>query len=205
MFELVQGEGGVVPLDKEFVDFIVKICRENDVLVVCDEVQTGNGRTGKLYCYQNYGFMPDIISTAKGLAGGLPLGATLLGDKVKDVFGFGDHGSTFGANPICCAGALSILSRLTDDVFEGVREREQIIRDTLRDAKGISGIYGMGLMLGIEVSCGGPKLASTLIEKGVLALTAKNRLRLLPALNIPKDTLIEALNIIKETAAELDA
>jgi len=205
MFELVQGEGGVVPLDKEFVDFIVKICRENDVLVVCDEVQTGNGRTGKLYCYQNYGFMPDIISTAKGLAGGLPLGATLLGDKVKDVFGFGDHGSTFGANPICCAGALSILSRLNDDVLIGVREREQLIRDTLRDAKGISGIYGMGLMLGIEVSCGGPKLASALIEKGVLALTAKNRLRLLPALNIPKDTLIEALNIIKETAAELDA
>ncbi len=203
MFELVQGEGGVMPLEKDFVDFIVKICRENDVLVVCDEVQTGNGRTGALYCYQNYGFMPDIISTAKGLAGGLPLGATLLGDKVKDVFSFGDHGSTFGANPVCCAGALSVLSRLDENVFEGVRKRENLIRDTLKDAKGISGVYGMGLMIGIEVACGGPKLAGALLEKGVLVLTAKNRLRLLPALNIPEDILLEALEIIKTTAAEL--
>ena len=203
MFELVQGEGGVVPLEKIFVEKIVDLCKKHDVLIVCDEVQTGNGRTGKLYCYENYGFMPDIVSTAKGLAGGLPLGATLLGDKVKDVFAYGDHGSTFGANPVCCAGALSVLSRIDQALLDGVKERETIIRKTLKDAKGINGVYGMGLMLGIDVDCGGPKLASELLKKGVLALTAKNRLRLLPALNIPKELLSEALEIIKETAAEL--
>lgn len=203
MFELVQGEGGVVPLEKIFVEKIVDLCKKHDVLIVCDEVQTGNGRTGKLYCYENYGFMPDIVSTAKGLAGGLPLGATLLGDKVKDVFAYGDHGSTFGANPVCCAGALSVLSRIDQVLLDGVKERETIIRKTLKDAKGINGVYGMGLMLGIDVDCGGPKLASELLKKGVLALTAKNRLRLLPALNIPKELLSEALEIIKETAAEL--
>ena len=203
MFELVQGEGGVVPLEKIFVEKIVDLCKKHDVLIVCDEVQTGNGRTGKLYCYENYGFMPDIVSTAKGLAGGLPLGATLLGDKVKDVFAYGDHGSAFGANPVCCAGALSVLSRIDQVLLDGVKERETIIRKTLKDAKGINGVYGMGLMLGIDVDCGGPKLASELLKKGVLALTAKNRLRLLPALNIPKELLSEALEIIKETAAEL--
>ncbi len=203
MFELVQGEGGVVPLEKIFVEKIVELCKKHDVLIVCDEVQTGNGRTGKLYCYENYGFMPDIVSTAKGLAGGLPLGATLLGDKVKDVFAYGDHGSTFGANPVCCAGALSVLSRIDQEILDGVKERETIIRETLKDAKGINGVYGMGLMLGIDVEGGGPKLAGELLKKGVLALTAKNRLRLLPALNIPKALLSEALEIIKGTAAEL--
>lgn len=203
MIELVQGEGGVVPLDRSFVDDIVKICKENDVLTVCDEVQTGNGRTGELYCYMNYGFKPDIVSTAKGLAGGLPLGCTMLGEKAENVFSYGDHGSTFGANPICCAGAISILSRIDDKLLKGVKAKEALIRESLKGAKGISEVYGLGLMLGIEVECGGPKLANALIEKGVLALTAKNRLRLLPALNIPDDILTEALEIIKATAAEL--
>ncbi|MBQ7444494.1 MAG: acetylornithine/succinylornithine family transaminase [Clostridia bacterium] len=203
MFELIQGEGGVVPLERSFVNAMIEICRKNDVLVVCDEVQTGNGRTGNLYCYQNFGFMPDIISTAKGLAGGLPLGATMLSEKVENVFSFGDHGSTFGANPICCAGALSILSRIDNDLLRGVREREKLIRSSLKGAKGTHGVYGMGLMLGVDCDCGGGKLATALLEKGVLALTAKNRLRLLPALNIPVELLTEALEIIKETAALL--
>ncbi len=203
MIELIQGEGGVMPLDKSFVDLIANICREKDILLICDEVQTGNGRTGALYCYMNYGIKPDIVTTAKGLAGGLPLGATMLGDKVEDIFGYGDHGSTFGANPIACRGAISILERLTDSLFESVKEKEKLIRDSLKGAKGIKGVYGAGLMLGVDVECGGAALAGNLLEKGVLALTAKDRLRLLPALNIPEDLLKEALDIIKETAAEL--
>lgn len=127
MLEVVQGEGGVVALDKEYLQSLERICNERDVLLICDEVQIGNGRSGKLYGYMNYGIMPDIVSTAKGLAGGLPLGATLLGDKVKGVLTPGSHGSTFGGNPVCCAGALSILERIDEKTLAGVRERSEYI------------------------------------------------------------------------------
>lgn len=198
MFEVVQGEGGVVPLEKEFVEEMVKISKQNDILLIVDEVQTGNGRTGELYGYMNYGFTPDIVSTAKGLAGGLPIGATMLFDKIKDVLTPSSHGSTFGGNPVSCAGAINILSRINNEVLEGVKLRHKLIIDTLSVCKGIKTISGMGLMLGIETEKPAAQVVKECMEKGVLLLTAKTKVRLLPALNIPLDNLKTALSVIKE-------
>lgn len=202
MFETVQGEGGVVPLDKAFVEEIVKISKEKDILLIVDEVQTGNGRTGQLYGYMNYGFTPDIVSTAKGLAGGLPIGATMLFDRVKYVLTPSSHGSTFGGNPVSCAGAVNVLSRIDDALLKGVRERNELITKVLSSAKGIKSISGMGLMLGIETEKPAAQVVKECIEKGVLVLTAKTKVRLLPALNIPIDVLNKALNVIKDVCAE---
>ncbi len=196
MFETVQGEGGVIPLERDFVDAMVEIAKEKDILLIVDEVQTGNGRTGKLYGYMNYGFTPDIVSTAKGLAGGLPIGATMLFEKVKDVFTPSSHGSTFGGNPVSCAGAVNILSRIDEDTLKGVKERSELIISTLSDKKGIKGITGMGLMLGIETEKNASEVVKECINNGVLVLTAKTKVRLLPALNIPIDTLKKALKVI---------
>lgn len=201
MFEVVQGEGGVVPLSKEFVEALVKVAKEKDILLVVDEVQTGNGRTGELYGYMNYGFTPDIVSTAKGLAGGLPIGATMLFEKVKDIFTASSHGSTFGGNPVSCAGAVNVISRIDDELLEGVKIRNKIIFETLKDAKGIKNISGMGLMLGIETEKSAGDIVKECINRRVLVLTAKTKIRLLPALNIPIDELKEALEIIKEVCA----
>ena len=134
----------MVPLNADFIQAAARLCKEQDVLLMIDEVQTGNGRTGKLYAYMNYGVQPDIVSTAKGLGGGLPLGATLLGEKVEHTLGPGDHGSTFGGNPVCCAGALSILGRLTDDFLAQVKEKENLIFSTLTGAPGNSGRHRHG-------------------------------------------------------------
>ncbi len=202
MFETVQGEGGVVPLDKAFVEAMVKIAKEKDILLIVDEVQTGNGRTGELYGYMNYGFTPDIVSTAKGLAGGLPIGATMLFDRVKDVLTPSSHGSTFGGNPVSCAGAVNILNRIDDIVLKGVKERNKLIVDTLSSAKGIKSISGMGLMLGIETEKSAAQVVKECMEKGVLLLTAKTKVRLLPALNIPLDVLKTALSVIKDVCAQ---
>lgn len=202
MFETVQGEGGVNPLNKDFVDEMVKISREEDILLVVDEVQTGNGRTGELYGYMNYGFTPDIVSTAKGLAGGLPIGATMLFDKVKDVLTPSSHGSTFGGNPVSCAGAVNILSRIDNSVLKGVKERNELIINALSGEKGIKSITGMGLMLGIETERPAGDIVKECLDRGVLVLTAKTKVRLLPALNISKDTLIKALDVIKEVCAK---
>ena len=201
MFETVQGEGGVVPLDKEFVAELVKLSREKDILLIVDEVQTGNGRTGELYGYMNYGFTPDIVSTAKGLAGGLPIGATMLFDKVKDVLTPSSHGSTFGGNPVSCAGAVNILSRIDSELLSGVKERHNLIVEALANAKGIKNVSGMGLMLGIETEKPAADVVKACMEKGVLVLTAKTKVRLLPALNIPIETLKKAVNVIKEICA----
>ncbi|MEE0945256.1 MAG: acetylornithine/succinylornithine family transaminase [Acutalibacteraceae bacterium] len=198
MFETVQGEGGVNPLDKEFVDEIVKIAKEKNILLIVDEVQTGNGRTGQLYGYMNFGFTPDIVSTAKGLGGGLPIGATMLFDKVKDVLTPSSHGSTFGGNPVACAGAVNIIERIDDSVLCGVKERNAVITETLSGAKGIKGISGMGLMLGIETEKPAADVVKECMKNGVLVLTAKTKVRLLPALNIPIDILKKALEVIKE-------
>lgn len=197
MFEIVQGEGGVNPLNADFVDTMVKIAKEKDILLVVDEVQTGNGRSGKLYSYMNYGFSPDIVSTAKGLAGGLPIGATMLFDKLKDTFTPSSHGSTFGGNPVSCAGAVNIIGRINDEVLNGVKERSELIISTLSGAKGIKSVTGMGLMLGIETEKPAVDIAKVCMENGVLVLTAKTKVRLLPALNIPVDTLKKALEVIK--------
>lgn len=198
MIECVQGEGGVIPLDKEFARMLEEYCHKNDILLIADEVQTGNGRSGKLYAYMNLGIKPDIISTAKGLGGGLPLGAVLMTDKLKDVLGYGDHGSTFGGNPIACAGAVSVIERLDDDFLKSVSEKSQYIFDTLSDAEGIESVSGMGLMIGIKTSKPVSEVLQTCMDKGVLCLTAKDKLRLLPALNIPMDILKESIEIIKD-------
>ena len=202
MFEVVQGEGGVLPLTKEFVDCIVRLAEENDLLVVCDEVQTGNGRTGKLYGYMNYGITPDVVSTAKGLGGGLPIGATLLGEKVQNTLTPGSHGSTFGGNPISCAGACSVISRMDDEFLASVKEKSEYIFNELTGAEGVISVSGMGLMIGIETVRPAGDVISDCIENGVLPIKAKNKVRLLPALNIPMDQLKKAITVLKEACAK---
>ena len=202
MMELVQGEGGVCELNKDFVDGVVKLAEENDMLVIIDEVQTGNGRTGKLYSYMNYGFTPDIVTTAKGLGGGLPIGATMMGEKVKNVLIPGSHGSTFGGNPVCCAGACSILSRIDDALLDEVKAKSAYIFDELKNTKGVKNVSGMGLMIGVETEKNAKDIVASCIEKGVLVLTAKTKIRLLPPLNIGWDELKKAIAILKATIEE---
>ena len=198
MFETVQGEGGVVPLSEEFVDGIAKLAEENDVLLVVDEVQTGNGRTGALYGYMKYGINPDIVSTAKGIGGGLPLGATMLFEKTENVYTPGSHGSTFGGNPVSCAGAISIIERLDENFLSDVEKKSQYIIETLSACEGVKSISGLGLMLGIETEKDVNEVLSYCQQNGVLPIKAKNKLRLLPPLNISFEDLEKAIDIIKK-------
>ncbi len=198
MIECIQGEGGVIPLEKDYVQGLAAFCAEQDILLLVDEVQTGNGRTGALYAYMNYGVTPDIVSTAKGLGGGLPLGATLFGEKTQSVLQSGDHGSTFGGNPVSCAGALSILSRIDDTLLAEVREKSAQVFSSLEGAAGVEAVSGMGLMIGVKTIKPAGDVVRTCLENGVLCLTAKDKVRLLPALNIPADTLEKAIGILKE-------
>ncbi len=201
MFEAVQGEGGVNPLTPEFVAGIAKIAQEKDILLIADEVQCGNGRTGMLYGYMNYGITPDVFTTAKGLGGGLPIGATVLGEKVADIFAPGDNGSTFGGNPVSCAGALNILSRLDDRMLEGVRLRSEMIFDTLTGATGIKSVSGLGLMIGVETEKPASDVIAACRDMGVLVIKAKNKVRLLPPLNIPTQLLARALEVLKKACS----
>ena len=198
MFEVVQGEGGIHVLSKEFVAEIDRIAKEKDLVVIVDEVQTGNGRTGKLYGYMNYDIQPDVVTTAKGIGGGLPIGLCMLGEKMKDVFTPGTHGSTFGGNPVCCAGALSIMSRIDDELLVEVAEKSKYIISELEGAKGVKSVSGMGLMLGIETERPAAEIIKEAMERGVLVLSAKTKVRLLPPLNIVKEDLMEAITILKE-------
>ena len=198
MFETVQGEGGVLPLKKEFVEGLVAVAKEKNLLLISDEVQTGNGRTGMLYGYMNFGIQPDIVSTAKGLGGGLPIGATLLGEKVEAVLGAGMHGSTFGGNPISCAGAISILSRIDEKLLESVREKSEYIFSALEGAEGVKSVSGMGLMIGIQTEKDAGEIVAACRENGVLVIKAKSKVRLLPALNIPMEDLKKAIEILKK-------
>ena len=202
MIECVQGEGGVMALDEDFVRGLADYAKKENILLIVDEVQTGNGRTGALYSYMNYGVQPDIVSTAKGLGGGLPLGATLLGEKVENTLGPGDHGSTFGGNPVCCAGALSILERLDDALMAEVRAKSKLAFEMFQNIPGVESVSGMGLMIGIKPVKPAREVVLRCIERGVLCLTAKNKIRLLPALNIPTETFKEALEILREVCAE---
>ena len=197
LFEVVQGEGGVLPLTAEFLNAAAKLAAENDIPLIADEVQTGNGRTGKLYGYMNFDVQPDIVSTAKGLGGGLPIGATLMNEKMQNVLGPGDHGSTYGGNPVCCAGALSVIQRLDEDFLADVRAKSDYIFKALEGADGIKSVSGMGLMIGIETLRPARDVVTECMEKGVLCLTAKTKVRLLPALNIPMDVLKKAIETIK--------
>lgn len=202
MIECIQGEGGVIPISKEYTDALSQFVKENDLLLIVDEVQTGNGRTGKLYAYMNYGLEPDIVSTAKGLAGGLPLGAAMFNEKVQNVFGFGDHGSTFGGNPVSCAAALSILGRIDDELLAEVQKKSEYIFKAFDGAKGVESVSGLGLMVGVKTEKPAAEVVAKCIENGVLCLTAKDKVRLLPALNIPMDVLEKAVDTIKKVCAE---
>jgi acetylornithine/N-succinyldiaminopimelate aminotransferase len=202
MIECVQGEGGVIPMNRDFVQGLYEFCNKEDILLIIDEVQTGNGRCGELYAYMNYGIKPDIVSTAKGLGAGLPLGATMLGEKTESVLGFGDHGSTFGGNPVCCAGAVSIIERIDESFLAEVKAKSEYIFSELGGAKGVKSVSGMGLMVGIETERPAGDVVAECIEKGVLCLTAKTKVRLLPALNIPMDVLKKAVEVIKEVCGE---
>ena len=201
MMEVVQGEGGVIPLTQEFVKGAAHLAAEQDLLLICDEVQIGNGRSGKLYGYMHYGITPDIVSTAKGLGGGLPLGATLLGERVQDVFTPGSHGSTFGGNPVCCAGALSILHRLDGPLLQSVQEKSDFIVSSLTGAKGVKSVTGLGLMLGVETERPVKDVINDCMARGVLVISAKNKVRLLPALNIPMAQLEQAVSVLKDVCA----
>ena len=200
LIECVQGEGGVIPLDPAFAAGLDRFTKEHDILLMVDEVQTGNGRTGKMYAYMNYGLHPDVVTTAKGLAGGLPMGAALLSEKVQDVFSYGDHGSTFGGNPVAAAAALSVVNRLTDDFLEGVAARGRLLRSLLEGQPGIESVSGLGLMLGLKTTKPAGEVVAACMAKGVLCLTAKDKVRLLPALNIPEELLRRAASVILECA-----
>ena len=203
LLECVQGEGGVNVLDRDYVRAVADICAREDIILMIDEVQTGNGRTGTLYAYMQYGITPDVVTTAKGLGGGLPIGACLMGEKVESVLGFGDHGSTFGGNPVCAAGACSILSRIDDALLDDVKKKGDYVREAMTGAKGVKSVSGLGLMIGIEPET---KPAGEIVKKcmqnGVLCLTAKNKVRLLPALNIPMDDLKAAVEVLLAAFAE---
>ncbi len=198
MFECVQGEGGVNNLDYDFIKAIETLGKEKDILIVVDEVQTGNGRTGKYFAYQNFNITPDIVSTAKGMAGGLPMGAVLFGEKVKDIVTAGSHGSTFGGNPVCAAGACSIVERIDDKFLDEVNKKSGYIRRFLMNINGVKSVSGMGLMLGVEIEKDAKAVANECLENGLLVLTAKTKIRLLPALNISTQELDEGLKILKE-------
>ena len=201
MIECIQGEGGVVPLDYDYVHELFAYAENHKILTIVDEVQTGNGRTGKMYSYMNYGLTPDIVSTAKGLAGGLPLGATMMSEKVQNVLGFGDHGSTFGGNPVCCAAANYVLSKIDDKLLAEVAEKGEIIKKELSGCKGVESVNGLGLMVGIKTKRAPSEVAMGCLKNGVLVLTAHDKVRLLPVLNIPKELLYKALEVIKNACA----
>ena len=198
LFECVQGEGGVLPLSAEYVTAMADVCAREDILLMVDEVQTGNGRTGSLYAFQQFGITPDVVTTAKGLGGGLPIGACMMNAKCESVLGFGDHGSTYGGNPMCCAGALNVISRIDDALLEEVKAKSAYVFDRLSKAEGVKSVSGMGLMIGVECEKPVGEVLTACREAGVLALSAKTKLRLLPPLNIPMAILEEAIDVIME-------
>ena len=205
MIETVQGEGGVNALNPEFIKHIEKICKEKDILFIVDEVQTGNGRCGYLYSYMEYGVNPDIVTTAKGIAGGLPFGAILFGEKTEKVLGYGMHATTFGGNPICASAGYSVISRIDDKLLSHVRDMRKLIEKKLIGKPGIKSISGKGLMVGIEIDekYKAADVVAKGIENGVIMLTAKNKIRLLPPLNITEDELNKGLDLLLKSLSEV--
>ena len=198
IIECVQGESGVNALPKPFVSELRRWCTEHDVLLICDEVQCGNGRTGKLYAYQHYGITPDIVTTAKGLGGGLPIGACLFFGKTEHTLQVGDHGSTFGGNPVCCAGAVNVVSRLTEEFLLEVQGKSDYMRAKLKEFDGVKRVTGLGLMIGLEIDKNAKEVAAECLKRGLLVLTAHDRVRLVPPLTITKTEMDEGLSVIKE-------
>ena len=205
MFEVIQGEGGVNILDKDYVKQLAEFCAERDILMICDEVQTGIGRTGKFYAFQNFEILPDLVTSAKGLGGGLPIGVCLCADKLKDVMGISSHGSTFGANPVVCAGANYVVDTVADEKFlSSVEEKGEYLEAKLRQIKEVKNVRRMGLMVGIEIEADAHDAAAKCVENGLLIITAKNLLRMLPPLTITQAELDEAVQILEKTLKEID-
>ena len=202
IIECVQGESGVEALDQGFVRALRAFCDEHDILLICDEVQSGNGRTGKFCAYEHYGITPDIMTTAKGLGGGLPIGACLFFEKTEHTLKPGDHGSTFGGNPVCCAGAVSIVSRLTEDFLLEVQGKSEYLRAKLKGFDGVKRVTGLGLMIGLEVEKPAKEIAQNCLKRGLLVLTAHERVRIVPPLNITKTEMDEGLTILREVLAQ---
>lgn len=200
--ECIQGEGGVVPLSKEYLQFVRDFTEKNDILMMIDEVQTGNGRTGKLYSYMHSEIQPDVVTTAKGLGGGLPIGAALLSEKVQNVLSFGDHGSTFGGNPVSCAGGCYVIDKLDEAFLQEVTRKGELLKSIFEGAEGIEAVSGYGLMLGLQTVKPAAEVVNACIANGVLCLTAKNKVRLLPPLNTPDELLCQAAEIILAACKE---
>ncbi len=204
MMELIQGEGGVMPLDKAYVKEVEALCKEKDIILIVDEVQTGVGRTGKLFCFQNYDITPDVVTTAKGIGGGLPLGCVMFSEKTENVLVAGDHATTFGGNPVATAGAEYILKTMDDSFLDEVKAKGEYMREKILRMPHVVGIDGLGLMMGIRLDEG--KVSSDVvrkgIEKGVLLLTAKAKVRLLPPLNITYDEIDRGLHALCAALSE---
>ena len=203
MMEMVQGEGGVLPLEKGYVQAVYRACREKDILFIVDEVQTGIGRTGTFFSYQQFGIEPDLVSCAKGLGGGLPIGAVLFGEKTQDTLIAGDHGSTFGGNPVVCAGAVEILKRMDSAFLAEVTEKGAYLREEIEKMPHVQGVAGMGMMLGIALDTESKPIISALLEKGLMVLSAKDKIRLLPPLTITCEELKQGLAILRETLEKI--
>lgn len=203
MLETVQGEGGVVPLDKEYVQAVAKACKEKDILLIVDEVQTGMGRTGSLFSYQQFGIQPDLVSCAKGLGGGLPIGAVLFGEKTETVFVPGDHGSTFGGNPVVCAGAVHILNTMDEAFLQDVQKKGAYLKEKIEKMPHVENVAGLGMMLGIQLDVETKPVINALLEAGLLVLSAKTKIRLLPPLTITQEELDKGLTILEQTLASL--
>ena len=206
MMEAIQGEGGVHPLDKNFVLETCKLAKEKDILIIIDEVQCGIGRTGTLFGYNHFNITPDIVTCAKGLGGGLPIGAVLCNDKLSDTFNPGDHGSTFGGNPVICSGSLSVLKQICNtDSYNQIILKGQLIKDTILNSNltSVKDVRGLGLMIGIEITGDSSFIQKKALENGLLVLTAgKNVIRLLPPLNTSIDNIKEGINILISTLKE---
>lgn len=199
IFEIVQGEGGVVPTDFDFLKTVEKVCKEKDILLIIDEVQTGMGRTGKLFAYEHAGISPDVVTSAKGIGNGLPMGACLCTEKCANILTAGTHGTTFGGNPVACAGAKYILGCLTDDFMNEVSEKGEYIKSKLAEIDEVKSVTGLGMMLGIELKTkNASEIAKKCSENGLLILTAKNKLRMLPPLVITKEEIDKGLNTLKQ-------
>lgn len=208
MMEAIQGEGGVNPLNKDFVDEVYKICKENDIILIFDEVQCGIGRTGKVFGFQHFHIQPDIVTMAKGLGAGLPIGGLLCNKKLSEVFNPGDHGTTFGGNPVACSGALVVLDKIcNEDMLNEIKEKGEYLMQLLKDIKSplIKDIRGKGLMIGVEVATTPSEIQKKALEKGLLVLTAgKNVIRLLPPLIISKEEIKEGVKILQETIVSMN-
>jgi acetylornithine/N-succinyldiaminopimelate aminotransferase len=198
MIEVIQGEGGILTLEGDFLNALDKLAKERDILLIVDEVQTGIGRTGTLFAYSHFDLMPNIVTAAKGLGGGLPIGAILFDEKTQNVLSPGTHATTYGANPICCAGANAVLDYLTDDKLRTITQNNTMITDYILHLPHVKSVSGLGLMIGIEIDIDNQTVVKKCIEKGLLVLTAKHKIRLLPPLNITAEEIDAGLAILKD-------